>query len=132
METTKEELKGEPDWVIDQVLKRRHEELVTRWEEREQKLQQLRQEEKAQESRGVKRRRIDDGPKASAQSDEDAEWLLDDPPSEGPSSKDPFSGLSATTREILGIGPSKSDADEDDGNLEQEIKVRLTPHQSWM
>ena len=124
VKTTKDELKDEPDWVVEQVLRRRHEELVTRWEQQEQKLQRLRQEEKAQEARGSKRRRIDDAPSSRTQVDEDAEWLLDDQTDAGRSSDDPFSGLSATTREILGITRPK-DADEDDAGLEPEIKVRM-------
>lgn len=118
---------GEPDWVVEQLLRRKREELTRRWEEREERLEKIRQKEKAQEVRRAKRRRVEeeaDGGRGPV--DEDAEWLLDDWEDDDDSKgSDPLSGLSAETKDILarmGLGgPKKKDEDEEE--LDDEIKV---------
>ncbi|KAH7253828.1 helicase C-terminal domain-containing protein [Fusarium redolens] len=121
--------KDEPSWLVEQLLRRKREELVTRWEEREKRLESLRLKEKAQEERARKRRRVDDYvPSKSRVEDEDAEWLLDDPDDRDAGPQDALSGLSKETREVLasiGLGGAKKPEEEDDF-LEEEIKIYYT------
>ena len=119
-----ERFSDEPDWVVEQLLRRKRDELTRRWEEREERLEKVRRRERAQEARRAKRRRIEEGGDESGQADEDAEWLLDWEDEESKSS-DPLSGLSAETRDTLarmGVGPPKKKTDEDE-ELDDEIKV---------
>lgn len=122
-----EAYKDEPSWLVEQLLRRKREELVTRWEEREKRLETLRLKEKAQEERARKRRRVEDFvPSRSRVEDEDAEWLLDDSDDRDAGPQDALSGLSKETREVLasiGLGGAKKPEEEDD-LLEEEIKVR--------
>uniref|UniRef100_A0A0D2XJG5 ATP-dependent DNA helicase CHL1 n=1 Tax=Fusarium oxysporum (strain Fo5176) TaxID=660025 RepID=A0A0D2XJG5_FUSOF len=124
-----EAYKDEPSWLVEQLLRRKREELVTRWEEREKRLETLRLREKAQEERARKRRRVEDYvPSKSRVEDEDAEWLLDDPDDRDAGPQDALSGLSKETREVLasiGLGGAKKPEEEDD-LLEEEIKVRMS------
>lgn len=126
------EYADEPEWLVEQLLKRKSEELTRQWEEREERLEKIRQKEKAMEARrSAKRRRVDEETTASNASrepiDEDAEWLLDDWEGGATAGNDPLSGLSAQTRETLarmGLGgPRKADDSED--KLEDEVKVVL-------
>lgn len=117
----------EPQWVIDQLLRRKRDELVRKWEDREKRLENARRKEKALEERGRKRRRIEDGATTRRNpEDEDAEWLLDDWDGRGSDNQDSLSGLSKETRETLtriGLGGFKKEEDEQD-MLGEEVKVR--------
>ncbi|CAI4211683.1 unnamed protein product [Parascedosporium putredinis] len=124
------EYADEPEWLVEQLLKRKSEELTRQWEEREERLEKIRQKEKAMEARrSAKRRRVEEETTASSASrepiDEDAEWLLDDWEGGATAGNDPLSGLSAQTRETLarmGLGgPRKADDSED--KLEDEVKL---------
>lgn len=101
---------------------------MSRWEEREKRLETLRLKEKAQEERARKRRRVDDMmPRSRAVEDEDAEFLLDDPDDRNDTPQDSLSGLSKETREVLasiGLGGARKTEEEDD-LVEEPIKVRI-------
>lgn len=118
--------RDEPDWIIEQMLKRKREEVVQRWEERETRLQRIRAKEKLMEGRGSKRRRVDDsGTKsgASAGTDED-EWLLDereDQDTQQASETSAFSKEARNLMEKLGMGSLKKEEEED--RIEEPIKV---------
>lgn len=120
--------KDEPSWLVDQLLRRKRDELVNRWEDREKRLENLRLKEKALEERGRKRRRIEDASLTGSRViDEDAEWLLDDVDDRDSGPQDALSGLSKESREVLasiGLGGPRARA-EDDDLLEEEIKVRF-------
>ncbi|KAG6041510.1 hypothetical protein E4U41_003813 [Claviceps citrina] len=127
-----ESFKDEPAWLVDQLLKRRRDELAQRWQDREKRLAAIRLNEKALEDRGRKRRRLeapsDRGNRKNVDSEE-AEWLLEDwedRDDAGP--RDALSGLSRESREVLerlGLGGprKKEDAEE---VLEEEIKIYYT------
>lgn len=122
-----EKFADEPDWVVEQLLKRKREELTRRWEEREERLAKIREKEQAQEARRAKRRRVEEGGSEARRGpvDEDAEWLLDDWEDRDAQGSDPLSGLSSETREILarmGLGGPKKKEEEDD-TVDDEIKV---------
>ncbi|KAM0427939.1 hypothetical protein ACHAPT_007399 [Fusarium lateritium] len=125
-----EAYKDEPPWLVEQLLRRKREELVGRWEEREKRLEALRLKEKALEERARKRRRIEDSETfhRSRVEDEDAEWLLDDPGDHDNGPQDALSGLSKESRDVLASiglgGPRKHDEDED--LMEEEIKIYYT------
>ncbi|SPO05517.1 related to CHL1 - protein of the DEAH box family [Cephalotrichum gorgonifer] len=122
-----EKFAGEPDWVVEQLLRRKRDELTRQWEEREERLESIRQKERAQEARRAKRRRVEEGGSELAREavDEDAEWLLDDwEDRDAQGGSDPLSGLSAETRDILsrmGMGPKKTNPEDD--KLDDEIKI---------
>jgi chromosome transmission fidelity protein 1 len=124
-----EAYKDEPAWLVDQLLRRKREELVQRWEDREKRLEAIRLKEKALDERGRKRRRLDDsnasGNRNAIEADE-AEWLLDAGEDGHAVAPDALSGLSKESREVLeriGLGgPRKKE--EDDDILEEEVKVR--------
>lgn len=128
LQEARSEFKDEPDWLIDQLLRRKQDELLKRWEDREKRLEMLRQKEKMSEDRAKKRRRMETH-SASLQSEDeiDAEFLLEDWETRGaPSSNDPLSGLSKESRAVLermGLGSRKGNQEEDDKNLDEEIKV---------
>ncbi|ETS85933.1 hypothetical protein PFICI_03958 [Pestalotiopsis fici W106-1] len=119
----------EPDWIIEQMLKRKREEVVRRWEEREAKLQRIRAKEKLMEGRGSKRRRVDDpGPKSdpSGASEED-EWLLDErneQEAQQPSETSSFSKETRNLMEKLGMGSLKKE--DDDDQIDEPIKIYYT------
>lgn len=126
-------MKGEPDWLIDQLLRRKRQELVQRFEDREKRLEAIRQREKSLEGRSSKRRRIERSAAATegeAVDDEEAEWLLKD--WEGhdndESHVNALSGLSKESREVLaGFGldrPSNQHENSDDV-MEEDVKVRF-------
>lgn len=122
--------KDEPSWLVEQLLRRKREELVSRWEEREKRLETLRLKEKVQEERARKRRRVEDSllsGRSRVVEDEDAEWLLDDPDDQHDTPQDSLSGLSKETREVLagiGLGGARKPEEEDD-LVEEPIKVRV-------
>jgi chromosome transmission fidelity protein 1 len=82
--TAAQSFKDEPDWVVDQLLKRKRAEIADLWEEREQNFKNIRAKEAIMEERGRKRRRFEDGDTSNrgkrsiADEDDDEEWLLDD------------------------------------------------------
>ncbi|RSM10774.1 hypothetical protein CEP52_003338 [Fusarium oligoseptatum] len=108
-----EAYKDEPPWLVEQLLRRKREEL-------------------AQEERARKRRRVEDsGPyHRSRVEDEDAEFLLDDPDDRDTGPRDALSGLSKESREILASiglgGPMKPEEEED--LMEEQIKVLCRYH----
>lgn len=122
---------GEPDWIIEQMLQRKRKDLVVRWEEREARLEKIRQREKRMEERGNKRRRLE-GPASKSrpkEEEEDAEFLLDDWSEGGDVAAaddlDPFAGLSKETRALLqkvDMGSSIGKETEED-TPENEMKV---------
>ncbi|KAI1411607.1 DNA repair helicase [Hypoxylon sp. FL1857] len=125
-----EKFKDEPDWIVNQMLKRKREEILKQWEEREARLKKIRAKEKQLEERGSKRRRLQDGSlRKNGKTDDDDEWLLDggqdDDASQG---DDDPSGFSKETRNLmgkLGMGPLQAKEEEEDtgGN---EIKIYYT------
>ncbi|KAI1101125.1 DNA repair helicase [Jackrogersella minutella] len=126
-----EEFKDEPDWIIDQMLKRKREEILKQWEERESSLKKIRAKEKQMEDRVSKRRRLEDGnvKKSGKDTDDEDEWLLDGGQDEETSeaSNDP-SGYSKETRNLmgkLGMGSLQLKQEEEDtgGN---EVKIYYT------
>ncbi|RNJ58024.1 ATP-dependent DNA helicase chl1 [Verticillium nonalfalfae] len=123
-------LEDEPDWIIEQTLKRKRDDISKKWKQREQRLEQIRVKEKAREARSAKRRRIDDGNQKKVRKnpeDEEAEWLLDDA-DEPTSQSDALSGLGKETLEILsryGLGGLKRDK-EDEDILEDGVKIFYT------
>ncbi|PNY29008.1 ATP-dependent RNA helicase chl1, partial [Tolypocladium capitatum] len=128
-----EAYKDEPAWLVDQLLRRKREELVRRWDDSEKRLETVRLKEKALEDRSRKRRRIEEAAATGSQKvddedDEDAEWLLDDWRSRDAGPQDALSGLSKESREVLerlGLGGPKK-RDEDEELLEEEIKIYYT------
>lgn len=127
-----DDFKDEPGWIVEQMLRRKREELARTWEMREKKLEQIRQKEKALEVRSTKRRRFDDGPSMSRPrdlADDDDEWLLDEPDGFGAADDaDAMSGLSKETKDILarfGLGSLKAEQEED--KVEDGVKVRKAP-----
>ena len=123
------EFRDEPDWVVDQMLKRKREELLKGWEEREARLARLRAKEKMLEQRGAKRRRVDDGPQRSRpqSTEDDDEWLLADRETDGVGGEDSstpsFSRETRTLMEKLGMGSLKK---EDDGDKPEEDEIKVT------
>ncbi|KAG5953266.1 hypothetical protein E4U53_006194 [Claviceps sorghi] len=126
-----ESFKDEPAWLIDQLLKRRRDELVQRWQDREKRLAAVRLKEKALEDRGRKRRRLaapeDAGSRKNVEIHE-AEWLLEDLDDHDARPRDALSGLSKESRETLerlGLGGGrKKEGDEE--ILDEEIKIYYT------
>jgi chromosome transmission fidelity protein 1 len=132
------EHEAEPDWIIEQLLRQRRDDLVRRWEEREKRLRAVRLKEKALEERAKKKRRVDVGGYSSAgggkqqrykEEDEEAEWLVGD--SGERDAGDALSGLSKESRDILtkiGLGSYKGGQDpkEEEDLLEEGVKVRDT------
>ncbi|KAI8163408.1 ATP-dependent DNA helicase [Colletotrichum sp. SAR 10_70] len=127
-----DDFRDEPDWIVEQMLRRKRDELARNWEEREKRLEQIRLKEKVLEIRSAKRRRFDEGPsKSKARNDVDAddEWLLDEADESGAADDgDAMSGLSKETKDILsrfGLGNLKAEQEED--KVEDGVKVRKPP-----
>jgi len=82
--TAAQSFKDEPDWVVEQLLKRKRAEIANLWEEREQTFKNIRAKEAMMEERGRKKRRFEDGDTSKrgkhpdADEDDDEEWLLED------------------------------------------------------
>ncbi|KAK5625478.1 hypothetical protein RRF57_001194 [Xylaria bambusicola] len=74
--------KDEPEWVVEQLLKRKRAEIADLWEEREANLRDIRAREAIMEQREKKRRRYTEANTAKEAKDLDAveeeEWLLDE------------------------------------------------------
>lgn len=121
--------------MIEQLLRRKRDELVRSWEDREQRLEDVRLKERAREERVRKKRRFEASlaSRETGEDDDGDEWMLDDWDGESstPSApKDALSGLSKESRDVLermGLGgPSNKQKPEDGETLEEEIKVRLS------
>jgi chromosome transmission fidelity protein 1 len=129
--TAKEGLKDEPDWIVEQMLRRKREEIVRRWQDREERLAKVRAKEKESEERGSKRRRVGE---AAAKTkgkdvDEDTEFLLDDWEGDDANTDDPMSMFSKETRALMekaGLGTWRK-PEEDEPEDPDEIKVRDSP-----
>ncbi|KAI1809263.1 DNA repair helicase [Poronia punctata] len=85
IDTAAKSFKDEPDWVVEQLLKRKRAEIADLWEEREQNFKDIRAREAMMEERGRKRRKYGgvDGGRGAKDGDvdgedEDEEWLLDE------------------------------------------------------
>lgn len=110
------------------MLKRKREEILKQWEEREARLKKIRAKEKLMEERGAKRRRLEDSNTRKhdkAVNDED-EWLLDqdDDTSQG---DDNTSGFSKETRDLmgkLGLGTLHAKEEVEEDMSKNEVKVR--------
>lgn len=117
--------------MVDQLLRRKREELVRVWEDREKRLENARLKEKAREERVRKKRRLETAAASREAGDDDdgEEWMLDEWEGEETSASAPknaLSGLSKESREVLermGLGGPKQQNDNGDA-LEEEIKVR--------
>jgi chromosome transmission fidelity protein 1 len=73
--------KDEPDWVVEQLLKRKRAEIVDLWDEREAKLRSIRAKELIMEERGKKRKRYGGGnveDEANDIDEDEEDWLLDE------------------------------------------------------
>lgn len=130
LEVAKSSFKDEPEWMIDQLLRRKREELVRSWEDREKRLENARLKEKAREERVRKKRRIEAlVVSRDAGEDDGDQWMLDDWDDENDHTlapKDALSALSKESREVLermGLGGPKQQNDDSEA-LEEEIKVR--------
>ncbi|KAK0625169.1 helicase C-terminal domain-containing protein [Bombardia bombarda] len=138
---TAEGMKGEPDWMIETALRRKRDELMKTWEEREERLEKMRARERLMEerARAGKRQRVDGessdhSRRKGREIDEEAEFLVDgwgdggDGDGGGGGGDDFTSQLSKETRDLLekvGLGASKKGVDEDD-EVEDEIKIYYT------
>ncbi|KAI0418216.1 helicase C-terminal domain-containing protein [Xylaria grammica] len=81
IDTAANSFKDEPDWVVEQLLKRKRAEIVDLWEEREANLRKIRAKEAMMEEREKKRRKYGEGNSGKEVKDPDGdeeEWLLDD------------------------------------------------------
>jgi len=118
----------EPDWIVQQMLKRRREELTSAWTEREARLESIRAREKAIEARGAKRRKVHDDTHGDfPEQSEDDQWLLADTSADS-QDDDAGSGFSKETQALmakLGMGPLKPQRDEDVPGTD-EIKIYYT------
>ncbi|KAB5533392.1 helicase C-terminal domain-containing protein [Coniochaeta sp. 2T2.1] len=124
----KDGMKDEPDWMVDQMLKRKRGELFQRWQEREERLAKIRAKERELEDRGKKRRRIEEmgSRRGRKQGDEDAEFVLDEW-DDDVAADDPLSAYSKETRalmESMGLLPGKKQ--EEETVEEDEIKIFYT------
>ncbi|POS72055.1 hypothetical protein DHEL01_v209554 [Diaporthe helianthi] len=132
---------GEPDWIIEQMLRRKRNELVAKWEDREARLEAVRRKEKATEGRANKRRRVDRPTiptKSQGKDEEEDEFLINDWEESGGAGatrssddKDGFDGLSKETKALLqkiGMGEAKKAeaACEDGETTDEEIKIYYT------
>ncbi|KAH7018140.1 DEAD-2 domain-containing protein [Microdochium trichocladiopsis] len=118
----------EPDWIVQQMLKRKRDELTSAWTEREARLESIRAREKAFEARGAKRRKMqEDSAGGHHEPTEDDEWLLADNTAD--SQEDAGGpGFSKETQALmakLGMGPLKSQNDEEAADT-NEIKIYYT------
>lgn len=118
-------MEDEPDWMVEQMLRRKREELARRWKQREERLAQIRAKERELQARSSKRRRTEDrtSKRGSKAVNEDAEFLLDDW-NDDEAGDDPLSIYSKETRalmESVGLGAPKKQ--EEEAEVEEEIKV---------
>ncbi|KAK4160519.1 ATP-dependent RNA helicase chl1 [Cladorrhinum sp. PSN259] len=134
-------MEGEPEWMVEVALKRRREELGRKWEEREKRLNRLREKEKELErkvlamgsGRERKRARVDYDERGA---DEEEEYLIGDwEDREEDENGVGEGGLSKETRMMLakvGLGGAnwmgkKDDEDEENGDEgADEVKIFYT------
>lgn len=77
--TAADSFKNEPEWVVEQLLKRKRAEIVDLWEERESNLREIRAKEARLEEREKKRQRYNEktsGKDTEKLDSDDEEWLL--------------------------------------------------------
>src|SRR5262249_46679206 len=125
VEDVAESLTDEPKWMVEQVLQRKRDELMRKWEEREQRLEAIRAKEQRQDRRGSKRRRFDQAEASRHEVDEEAEFLLEERDAVQERDNDPLSSLSKETRDLMskvGLSGSIRKPEEED-TVEEEIKV---------
>ncbi|OAA73713.1 DNA helicase (DNA repair), Rad3 type [Cordyceps fumosorosea ARSEF 2679] len=133
LEEAKSSFKDEPDWMVDQLLRRKREELVRTWEDREKRLEDARLKEKAREERVRKKRKFEAvvAARKAGEEDDGEEWMLDDWDGEtvtASAPKDALSGLSKESRDVLermGLGGPEQQNDDGDA-LKEEIKIYYT------
>ncbi|CAJ2508484.1 Uu.00g135100.m01.CDS01 [Anthostomella pinea] len=129
--------KDEPDWIVEQMLKRKREELVKQWENREARLKDIRDKERLLEGRGSKRRRIEtrgDGKAGNVSEDndddDDDQWLLGLADDEDTLGQDASSSLSRESKELmkkLGLGPLRKEEEDEVGDVGgNEVKIYYT------
>ncbi|KAM7190814.1 ATP-dependent RNA helicase chl1 [Rhypophila sp. PSN 637] len=141
-----EKMVGEPDWMVENALLRKREELQRKWEEREKRLGEVRNREKQEEEnsrvkgRAGKRMRLHDGEnegtvrRRKGEEEEDKEFLIGDWDRDGggveDNEDDPLYGISKETRELLertGLGfGNRAGKLEEEGKEEDEIKIYYT------
>ncbi|KAI0505368.1 helicase C-terminal domain-containing protein [Xylaria bambusicola] len=81
IDTAAKQFKDEPEWVVEQLLKRKRAEIADLWEEREANLRDIRAREAMMEQREKKRQRYIEANANKEVEDFDAieeEWLLDE------------------------------------------------------
>ncbi|KAK0668421.1 putative ATP-dependent RNA helicase [Cercophora samala] len=130
LDETRRQMVGEPEWMVDIALRRKREELMKRWEEREERLEKLRKKERELEERGrdQKRVRVEGGQGGGKKEvDEEEEFLVGGGGEDGEGEEE---GLSKETREMMvkvGLGGWKreegEDGEEEDG---EGIKIYYT------
>ncbi|XWW99862.1 hypothetical protein V2A60_007876 [Cordyceps javanica] len=133
LEEAKSSFKDEPDWMVDQLLRRKREELARSWEDREKRLENARLKEKAREERVYKKRKFETAVarRDAGEGEDGEEWMLDDWDDENAAAsapKDALSGLSKESRDVLermGLGGPKQQNEESDA-IEDEIKIYYT------
>ncbi|PSR82419.1 helicase C-terminal domain-domain-containing protein [Coniella lustricola] len=132
---------GEPEWIIEQMLRRKERELRRKWEEREARLQAVRRREgrEAEKANARERKRRKFGGEVEGgkkdEEEEEAEFLLDEWDESGGAggravddASDPLAGLSKETRALLqnvgmaGVGVDAADEEPP----EDEIKIYYT------
>lgn len=118
----------EPDWIVQQMLKRKREELTSAWTERETRLESIRAREKAVEARGAKRRKVHDDTHGDfPEESEDDQWLLADTSADSQDDA-ASSGFSKETQALmakLGMGPLKPQQDEE---VEDANEIKVSKH----
>ncbi|EOO03167.1 putative dna repair helicase protein [Phaeoacremonium minimum UCRPA7] len=129
LQVDRDQFKNEPDWMIDQMLRRKRDDLVRRWEEREGRLTKIRMKEKSMEQRAaIKRRRLENPNMKGLDKDEEDEFLLDNWNSQDVDENGSLATFSKETQALLekvGLGAPKSQ-DPDDSEPDDEIKFRDT------
>lgn len=126
LQIDREQFKNEPDWMIDQMLRRKRDDLVRRWEDREDRLAKIRMKERSMEQRAaVKRRRLEAPTTKGISRDEEEEFLLDDWNSHDAGENDSGATFSKETQALLekvGLGAPKPQ-NTDESEPDDEIKV---------
>ncbi|KXX78602.1 ATP-dependent RNA helicase chl1 [Madurella mycetomatis] len=134
-EETASAMKGEPDWMIENALRRKREELSRKWEEREKAMEEMRRREREMEERGMdrgkKRIRVDDekGRKKGVEVDEEREFLIGDWESGEADGGDPIGQLSKETRTLMekvGLGGMGKRGDAGESDVEEDVKIYYT------
>ncbi|RCI12699.1 hypothetical protein L249_0612 [Ophiocordyceps polyrhachis-furcata BCC 54312] len=122
---------NEPSWLVEQLLRRKRDELVQEWEEREKRLEAARQKEEDFQQRPRKRQRKEDivSPRLEAKDEDDAEWLIDDREDPDEGLDDALSGLSKESRQVLenfGLGQPRKTREDVEEMPGETIKIFYT------